>query len=108
MSCALVSPATGAPLVGADDLAVEDGISNAQTLRQRPRERVQVPETIAVARDEASARTIDFEERAEAIVFQLEEPIGVVERGGAALQDERRDLGQGAQATGARIAWRLR
>jgi hypothetical protein len=47
-------------------------------------------EAVPVARDEARAGTVDFEEGAEAVVLQLEEPIGVVERG-AARHDERRD-----------------
>jgi hypothetical protein len=64
--------------VGANDLAVEDRVVDAEALRQRGRERVQVLKAIAVARHEARARTIDFARRAEAIVFQLEEP--VVER----------------------------
>ena len=49
-------------VVGADDLAVEDGVVDAEPRCQRRRERVEVLEAIAVARDEANARAIDFEQ----------------------------------------------
>ena len=50
-------------VVGADDLAVEDDILDAEPLRQRPRERVQVLKVMPVARDEVCAGIVDFEER---------------------------------------------
>jgi hypothetical protein len=74
----------GPRLVGADDLAVEDRVVDAEALRQRGRERVEVAGAIPIARHEPCARTIDFAQRAEAIIFQLEEPV-VVECGGATI-----------------------
>jgi hypothetical protein len=58
-------------LVGTDDLAVEDGVRDAEALRQRGGERVEMLEVIAVARDEARAGSVDFEERAEAVVLLI-------------------------------------
>jgi hypothetical protein len=46
------------------------------------REHVEMPEPIPVARDEARAGSVDFEERAEAVVFEFEEPVRMVKRGG--------------------------
>jgi hypothetical protein len=42
-------------------------------------------ERIAIARQEARARGVDLEQRADAIVLELEEPIGVVEGFGRGL-----------------------
>jgi hypothetical protein len=49
-------------------------------------------EVIAVARDEARAGTVDFEEGAKSVVFQLEEPAIVVEGGGAPFHYKWHDL----------------
>ena len=80
-----------ASVVGADDLAIEHSVMDAQPLRQRGRERVEMFEAIAVARNETRTFAVDFEQRAKAVVFQIEEPIGIVEGLGAPLQRERRD-----------------
>ena len=49
-------------------------------------------EAILFARHEPCAGSVDFEERSEAIVLKLEEPVGMIEGGGAALQCERHHI----------------
>lgn len=46
----------------------------------------------AVARDEPSPAAVNLEQRAESVIFELEEPIGITESGGSALQCERPHL----------------
>lgn len=95
----------GAGECGGFDLAIGPHTAsaasvNAQALCQRRRERVEVLEAIPVARDEARAGSIDFQQRAKAIVLKLEQPTVVVESLGAALHDKRRDSRQGAHCVG--------
>jgi hypothetical protein len=54
-----------ARLVGADDLAVEDGVTHAEPLGQLSGERVEVLEVVPFARDRARAGAVDFHKRAE-------------------------------------------
>ena len=63
----------GRPVSSAqNDLAVEDGVGDAQALCQRRCERVEMLEAVPVARDKARAGAVDFEERAEAVVFEFD------------------------------------
>jgi hypothetical protein len=43
-------------------------------------ERVETAQEVAVARDEAAAALLDVAQRSKPIVFELKEPVGVIER----------------------------
>jgi len=69
-----------------DHLAVEHGGTYAQRRPQLAREGRELREAVAVARYELGAVAAHVRERTEAVVLELEEPRGIVER----LPDERR------------------
>jgi hypothetical protein len=69
-----------AGFVGSDHLAVNYRIVDVELGRQRAGERIEAGQEIPIARDQAVVARLDVIERAEAVVFDIEEPIGVIER----------------------------
>jgi hypothetical protein len=67
-------------LVGRDHLAVEDGVVDIERRRQLIAERIKAGEPVAVARDEAAVPLLDVAEAPVPVIFEIEEPAGVVER----------------------------
>jgi len=57
-------------------------------------ERIEMLEAVVVARHEMSLAAVNLEQRAKAVIFEIEEPIGIVEGLGAPLQREGRYSGK--------------
>ncbi len=66
--------------VEADHFAVEHGAAHATRSPQGVRERREATERFAVAREEECTRRLEKQQRAEAVVLELEEARGIVER----------------------------
>ena len=69
-----------AGLVGRDHLAVDYRFVDVERGRHLVAERLETAQDIAVARDEATSTLLVVAETPEAIVLELKEPFGVVER----------------------------
>jgi hypothetical protein len=69
-----------AGLVGSDHLAVDYGVIDLERERDLIAECIEAVKGIAVARDEAATGLLEIAERAEAVVLEIEPPVGVVER----------------------------
>ena len=69
-----------AGLVDRDDLAVENGIIDVEHTGHPLGELIEAGHDIAVARDQAIAALLEIAEGAEAVILELEQPVGVVER----------------------------
>jgi hypothetical protein len=69
-----------AGLVGRDHFAVENGIIDVEHTGHLVGELVEPGHDVAVARDQAIAALLEITEGAEAVVLELEQPVGVVER----------------------------
>jgi hypothetical protein len=59
-----------------------------------------MPEAVPVARDEARAAAVHLEESPKAVIFDLEEPIGMIEGFGSPFQNQRRDLWKSGRRVG--------
>jgi hypothetical protein len=77
-----------AGFVGSDHLAVNYRIVDVELGRQRAGEHIEAAQQVPIARDQAVVSGLDVIERAEAVVFDIEEPIGAIER---LLTPSRRD-----------------
>ena len=70
-----------AGLIGRDHLAVEDGVIDPQLGRHLAAELIEPAQDVAPPRDEAAAAPLlDVAEGPKAVVLELEEPVGIVER----------------------------
>lgn len=69
-----------AGLVGSDHLAVDYGVIDLERERDLIAECIEAVKGIVVARDEAATGLLEIAERAEAVVLEVEQPVGVVER----------------------------
>jgi len=69
-----------AAVVVCDHLAIENGVVKVEQSGKRGAELVKAVEVVAVARDQAAAAMLEIGEGAEAIVLEVEEPVGIVER----------------------------
>ena len=69
-----------AGLVGRDHFAVENGIIDVEHTGHLLGELIEPGHDIAVARDQTIAALLEIAEGAEAVVLELEQPVGVVER----------------------------
>jgi len=80
--------------IGRDHLAVENCLVEIEQGRQLVAELVKAAHQIAVARDETAAPLLDIAHGPKAVVFAVEEPIGVVERLLSPGRDNRLDAGK--------------
>jgi hypothetical protein len=65
--------------IEADDLAVEDARHRPNAVRNFRFENPELTEDVAAARDQAAQMSVDVRKRAEAVMFQLEQPIRMIE-----------------------------
>ena len=91
-------------LVGRDHLAVDYRFVDVERGRHLVAECLETAQDIAVARDEAAAALLKIAEATEAIIFELKEPFGVVERLFSPGRDDRLYAGQCHPADMARPA----
>jgi len=91
-------------LVGRDHLAVDYRFVDVEHGRHLIGERLETTQDIAVARNEAATALLKIAEAPKPIVFEVEEPVGVVERLPSPARDDRLYAGKCHLADMARSA----
>ena len=76
-------------LVGRDHLAVDYRFVDVERGRHPVAERLETAQDIAVARNDTAAALLDVAQRTKPIVFEVEEPVGVIERLLSPSRDDR-------------------
>ena len=91
-------------LVDRDHLAVDYGLVDIEDGSDLLAERLETAQDVAVARDDAATALLKIAQAPKAIVFELEEPFGVIERLLSPGWDDRLYVGKGHLADMARPA----
>jgi len=75
--------------MGFDHLAVDYRVVDVEHSCHLRAERLETAQDVAVARDEAATALLDVAQRTKPIVFEVEEPVGVIERLLSPSRDDR-------------------